>query len=387
MKSISSSLKKYLDKNLNNKSINGFFVDEFKKNPNKILPIILNELRTSQSDLKYILDSFADKDSGMKWYYSENGYLRKYTDYVYGLFNDAKSPEEMVKYLPIIAPWTYARSFETTDMGTVPTSFANKEILNKLIEKIIDSKALKVLKSIKDYDHDVKKLHKDYPEYKNSNFNCFFEKGRILREIISKKIEKNMSIKVSGYEFIVEPMCNPFTNKVVFKVTALSDNKLFILKISPNNIKEIKSDYEAKSKENQMLRGDSPYLNAIVDFYLKFNKCENASNIVYYNYDYDFVLYEADDGVSPEFNDEERFNLYEFNNKHLSDCNKLGIFMNDVDNGNFLQSKTGKLTVIDSGHVSYSNAANPGVVGNTINLSNLCGRSLISTFGSYFIND
>lgn len=382
MESVSLNLKKYLNQNAKVEHLNDFFVTEFKQHADKILAVILQDLRTSQSDLSYIFKTFARHEAAMDWYYSDHGYLKNYTDYFYRMMGNCKYPIEAVKYLPIIAPWTYARNFAGTEMGNVPGSFNNKQQLIQLVKKIMHSNALKKLKKIKNYDHDVEKFHQEHPEHKDANFSCFFEKSRILKKLIAVSIKKEISFKLGGQHYIVEPACNPFTNKIVFKVRSVADDRSFILKISPNNIERIKTDHDAKIKENQMLRGDSPYLNAMVDFYLKLNQCEHVANVVYYNYEHDFVLYEADEGAETNFDDATCHNLYQFNRQQLSDANQLGIYMNDINNGNFFKTSTGRLVIIDSGHVSYSNPANPGVPGATTNLSNLCGRRLVTSFGA-----
>lgn len=382
MESISLHLNEYIHRNAEVKHLNDFFVTEFKQRPDNILSVILQDLRTSQSDLRYIFKTFETNEHAIDWYYSEHGYLNNYSRYFHQIMGSCQQPIEIVRYLPILAPWSYARNFTSTEMGKVPESFADKQQLIRLVKKIIHSKALKKLKQIKDYDHNTKKFHKEHPEHKDANFGCFFEKSRILKKLISSSIKKQITFKLVGRDYWVEPMCNPFTNKIVFKIGSVADDLVFILKISPYNIEHIQTDHAAKTKENQMLRGDSPYLNAMVDFYLKLNHCEHAANIVYYNYEYDFVLYAADEGNETDFDDATCRHLYQFNRQHLSDANKLGIYMNDINNGNFLKTNRGRLVIIDSGHVSYCNPANPGVPGATTNLSNLCGRSLIESFGA-----
>ena len=58
MESISLHLNEYIQRNAKVKHLNDFFVTEFKQRPDTILSVILQDLRTSQSDLRYIFKTF-----------------------------------------------------------------------------------------------------------------------------------------------------------------------------------------------------------------------------------------------------------------------------------------------------------------------------------------
>ena len=91
----------------------------------------------------------------------------------------------------------------------------------------------------------------------------------------------------------------------------------------------------------------------MLEFYLKLNRCPHAPQILYYNYDYDTALYAEEKGEMLTFDDKPFYfhEFFEFNGKMLKDANKLGVYANDINYGNFLLSAAdGQLKIIDIGH-------------------------------------
>ena len=120
-----------------------------------------------------------------------------------------------------------------------------------------------------------------------------------------------------------------------------------------------------------------PYLDAIVDFYLKENKSPNAPDIKFFDYKTQAVIYGKTIGEEPTIPEKYTDNLYTFiNYNKVSDLKKLGVELNDVHPGNFKVDEKGNYVLIDSGHVKYSNTFRPPIIGKHIILGNLCGREL-----------
>lgn len=130
-------------------------------------------------------------------------------------------------------------------------------------------------------------------------------------------------------------------------------------------------------RENQSMRGDSPYLDAMVDFYLKENNCKNAADIQFFDYKSKAVIYNATQGNKPDFEQSMFNNLYTFNNSALAESVRdLGVILNDINDGNFIKDNKGKYVLIDTGHAEYAHPFRPMVPGMHISMSNLCGRKI-----------
>ena len=78
------------------------------------------------------------------------------------------------------------------------------------------------------------------------------------------EVAKNFEVKIGTKKYIVTPMYGSMSAKLVFKIQTNGND--FIIKIAP--LANSKSDYASKKyMENQALRPDMPYLDAMVDFY------------------------------------------------------------------------------------------------------------------------
>ena len=115
----------------------------------------------------------------------------------------------------------------------------------------------------------------------------------------------------------------------------------------------------------------------MVDFYLKTNHCKNAANIQFFDYNSKAAVYKLTKGKQPTFENNMFNNLYIFNNSDLAkDTKRLGVILNDINDGNFIKDNKGNYILIDTGHADYINIFRPMVQGGHISLSNLCGRNL-----------
>ena len=142
-------------------------------------------------------------------------------------------------------------------------------------------------------------------------------------------------------------------------------------------MRAVDKDKTKKFEENQALRPDMPYLDSMVDFYLKENRSPNAPDIKFFDYKSQAVLYRATEGKEAIIPDKYKDNLYEFTKyPKVSDIKDLGVELSDVHGGNFIVDKNGKYKLIDSGHVRYLNIFRPQVICKHITLGNLCGREL-----------
>ena len=138
------------------------------------------------------------------------------------------------------------------------------------------------------------------------------------------------------------------------------------------------------------IRADSTYSDALLEFYLKLSGCPHAPNILYYHFNHEVALYQADEGICfhQGKNQKKYLDFYSFNTKIIPDSVRLGVYVNDINPGNFLISSRDKaVKIIDIGHATFANPLTPGVPGLTFTLGNLCGQDFISVNGVLGVED
>lgn len=320
-----------------------------------------------------IMEAFSKKEDFSKWYYD---YLLMYSEWFRKSFEE-KDVSEVLALVPCISPWAFEGKCKEREMGKLPELFGKRDDFQKFCERLLKSPAFSAFAKVKDME-----VQEALQKTSNHKKDLLKEKQKKVTALLKEKMGQNLTMKCGKTKFDIQPMFNPFSNKVVLRLISESDKK-YILKISPYNNPHITTDMERKAHENQLIRADSPYSNACVDFYLKYNGCKAAAEVLYYDFIYDAVLYEESDCKAYHYpnrakvcKDVMRFNLTEL--KCVSD---LGLYLNDVREENLLvNKKTGMVELIDSGHMSYINPLNPGVPGYTYTMGNLCGRDSIGHF-------
>ena len=138
------------------------------------------------------------------------------------------------------------------------------------------------------------------------------------------------------------------------------------------------------------IRADSTYSDAMLEFYLKLNGCAHSPDILYYNFKHEIALYTQETGqhFHVEENKKKFLDFYSFNTKIVPDSTKLGIYINDINEGNFIVSeKDGQVKIIDIGHATFANPLTPGIPGLTFTIGNLCGQDYISIYGVLDVED
>lgn len=312
----------------------------------------------------------------------EAGYKFAYSQYYESLWQKASSLEEIIRFSPNIAPWALENKANILNrdfsFGELPSEFGSVEDFKKLISSIKSSAFYKAYVLAKDGSNDIKVRERLAKEYNTSADSFMIDS--ILNEKLAK--EAKVSIKTEN-GCTLQPIVQSFSAKLIFKVDTPNGNTFF-LKIDPYRPDpEDKSDMAKKLRENQDLRPDMPYLNAMVDFYLKLNNCRYASDVQYYNHDYGAIIYKASKGKEPTNAIDQRIlkNLYLLRgNKIIQEIQQYGIQLNDVHNGNFMQDEFGNISLIDSGHIYYEDPLKPVQIGKHISLGNLCGRECKQEF-------
>lgn len=284
-----------------------------------------------------------------KWFNDDKlGYRQAYANYYNEeIYGKAESLMDLVKQSPNVAPWAFRQKaaelkIEPT-LGELPESFGEIEDFRLLMKEIVKL----------DKETNSRKYKKNNPDYKT----------------------KKHSITLNGRNYELQKLRGGMSAKTKYKITPEGD-ETYILKF--NEYDAIGNTWRSTQiRENQAMRGDSPYLDAMIDFYLRENNCQNAADIKFFDNITRTVMYKATEGKKPNFDNSLYRNLHVFNNSTIAnDVNELGVILNDINDGNFIKDSNGQYVLIDTGHAEYAHPFRPMLPGRHISLSNLCGREL-----------
>jgi len=344
------------------------------KNQIKFIDALMEDKSRLNEYFHLIVNSFDSYTEFCDWYYD---YLPIYYEWFRANFQN-RSIQDILAMVPTITPWAFEGKCPERYMGELPSLFGKRTDFQKFCSKLISSPAFKAFAKVKDME-----IKETLPEKHNYKKDLLAEKYKKVSALLKEKMGKDFSLKCGKTEFMIHPLFNPFSNKVVLRLTS-SDKEKFILKISPYNNPHITTDESRKAHENQLIRADSPYSNACVDFYLKYNNCPAAAQILYYDFITDAVLYKESNCQAYHYPHHVKNykNVLKFNTEILKCVSDLGLYLNDVRENNLLiNKKSHSIELIDSGHMSYISPLNPGCPGYTYTLGNLCGRDTIGHFG------
>ena len=193
---------------------------------------------------------------------------------------------------------------------------------------------------------------------------------------------KETEININGKNYKYTPILRPYSTKLLFALEPEgAKNKYFVTMEMFNDLE--KTCKNVVDKENSAMRPDSPYLNAVYDYYLKQNGCENVPDMKFYDYASNAVVYPFIKGVSikPKDRTDKLGVIYEDTalENELKPLAELNVFVTDCFFENFMKdSATGKILMVDNGHAKFSNALKPGVKFIHMNFADLYGRDFVS---------
>lgn len=218
------------------------------------------------------------------------------------------------------------------------------------------------LKLIKKFEslHPDKSLTIGNPSESFISKNCFNQLAARLTSIIEQSNPnyplQNTEIEIEGSTFIIEPLGCDATTKKPFLITT-PDGEKFVIKIDP--------------KKNCCLDGlDSVGQQAIIDYYLTANNCQNSSKMNYYDHKYNISVNEfiEKDPNSPEIKGTEIDIV--FIHKNIADLLTLNMKYNDImGNGNIIKQDNNHI-IIDSGHCTFDCSLKPVIKGYNKKLPN-----------------
>ncbi len=350
-----------------------------KRKRYKFIGLIIGDKTNMRENFFAFCSAFEKRSDFVNWYYA---YLDVYSEWFKEFFAK-ESIEKCLSLIPTITPWAFERKCPAREIGTVPESFGSKENFLSLLDRILESEAIADFKKIKNLEITAPEALLSDKQKAHKKSDSLVEKTKVVRRLLKEKMQHSFKIVVQSQSFLIEPLFNPLSNKVVLRITA-PDKLEYILKLSHTNSKIILDDAARKNHENQLIRADSPYANAMVDFYLKWNNCPMASDVLYYNFTYDAVLYAEHKSKAYRFagGKHNYTNLLKFNSEVSTPISDLGIYINDLREANFVVDKqTNQIMLIDSGHITYAEPLNPGCPEYTLTMGNLSGRDAVSHFG------
>ena len=189
-------------------------------------------------------------------------------------------------------------------------------------------------------------------------------------------------ITVNNKKYRYNPILRPYSTKLLFALEPEgAKNKYFVTMEMFNETD--KTCKNVVDKENSAMRPDSPYLNAIIDYYLRQNGCKNVPDMKFYDYASNAVLYPFINGesVKPANRTDNWGVVFEDTalKKEMKPLKDLGVYITDCFYENFMKDReTGKILIVDNGHAKYSNTLRPGVKFIHMGFADLYGRDFVS---------
>jgi len=260
----------------------------------------------------------------INWYLSPKGYKAAYSNYIETAVKNAAKPDDLLKISPNWTPWLFEEKFgKDYTFGKLPNDFESVESYRNLVNNLLTGNS------------DVK----------------------------SKEMGGGASGKRS---FLIE------LNDKKYILKAQNDYILYskALKNAVNEDSWLEDSFLKNYKENEAMKSDSCFLNAMIDGYLNLNGCKNSVKMHFYDSKTSSVLYEYAEGEKYD----KDLNILSIN-KLLPDVNNLGIIYNDVSPDN-LKVKDNNIKIIDSGESSFVDILKPAVTGCQFELPNWSGNGI-----------
>lgn len=358
----------YLKKSTHSSEDTYAFLSELtsdKLTSKKFINELVSDPTKSADNVKLLESKLGSKKLFLKWYYSKSGYQQSYESYLKDFYSKANSIEELVKFQPNWGYWALERkkcaldgnSYRADELmtnrnanftiGQLPSEFSNSGQYKQLVQKM---KTLEF--GIKNYDYYLNNNKFNITQLDGGDLSC----KNIYKIVVNN--DKKYIIKIDRFY--------PEDN------LGYNDNP-YILRVA---------------KEARLVRGDSIFVNACLDYYLQANGCKNNAKINYYDFDTDSALYDYVD-----LNKTNQANNFDSipeicMNSLLKPMRALGIYPVDIGmNFNFATDANNNTKLLDLGHAELLDALKPGARLLTIDTPNLCGFGFRSTLASLNMSD
>lgn len=283
------------------------FVQEVSSNPRK-----------SQEITSQLVQKIGGPRNFAEWYFHNDGYQKAYAKHVDNLFEKAKSPNDLIQQSPNWQYYKFIQKFgKDFSIGELPQQIGGIEKHRQMISNLLRNEQMPDgIKLIKKFD----------PGYSG--------KEVALIEVADKKFVIKYHQNCEEYS----PKLKKFNEE--------------ILKNEDTNW--LGEYYLDKHKENEMMKADSGFIDAQVDYYLRSNNNQNSSYFHFYDNKTSSSIYELAEGQPLDMQDVPILHA----NRKMPDMNKLGIIYNDIKSDNF-KVNDGNVKIIDSGESSYIDVMRP----------------------------
>lgn len=341
-----------------------------KENPTEFVEKIMK----NQGDLKEIFSELVDdfgQENFTKWYLSNDGYYGAYEKYVDKLFKDAKSIDELLKFMPNWAPWKLEEKFWK---------------LNHPQYKYISERYFNYR-----YSLDIDKNREQ--AFTIGSLDGFYFSKKSFDELVTKIKHNNLKdahIKADNlYYNVTRLKGGELNDKFVYLINR--SGKKYILKTDRSYAENNNTlgMYDKKViKKNKVLMADSNFTNACMSRYLDLNGCKNIPRLIYYDFKEDAALYEYVEDVQGDLFQQGKLDT-EYSDLNLSNdvvknLRKKGVFLNDTALKNFFTQDDGTQKIIDLGHANFIMPFKPGVKHYNIEFANINGPDFRTIYASFF---
>ncbi|MGN1153758.1 MAG: hypothetical protein ACI4S3_06990 [Candidatus Gastranaerophilaceae bacterium] len=285
----------------------------------KFINEVISHPEKSKENVRILNKKIGGDKELMDWMLKPNGYQEAYTKYTKKIYNNAKTPDELVQISPNWNIWKMKDKFGPDFvLGELPKDICNGDI---------------------------------------NKFRNIFNNALL---------NAHAGYETEGFKF-GEYILGGLSGKAVRSFE--TNGKKYIMKFQPNlgNV---------DLNDNISMKSDSAFLNSQLDRFLQLNHFEQGAKFKLFDNKTNMALYEMTEGVKPS---EEMLSDILKTNESLNGLNSLGVYYNDINTSNFLIDKDNKLSFIDSGEASFIDFFKPGVEAYHFSLPNLNGKSITDT--------
>ena len=329
-----------------------FFLNS-EKHRDAFIEDLIKEPAKSKEVVSILVNKLGGQENFLRWYLGKDGYVKSYDRYLKDKVENATSISELVKLQPNWGYWALERKYCSLQ------GYTSKESQDK---KMRDMEANFTFGTLPAGFGDSSDFRKLISQLKSADWMC------------------NESFYVYDDYYHVEQLeGGDLSSKNIYKVT--KNGKPYIIKMDrfyPEEKVYSSNAYNKRNmREGRLLRGDSVYLDACIDYYLQQNGCESNAKLLYYDFQNNASLYEYVD--AEEIKSSKTLDMVGQveANKLFKDINDLGVYLNDIGlSFNCYRDKNGKLKLVDVGHGEFVDLLKPGGNLLTVESSNLCGFSL-----------
>lgn len=273
----------------------------------------------SKINTRILANKMGGDTSLLNWIHGDNGYQKAYSNYTKDLFDKPETKiDDVMKLSPNWNVWKLKEKFgEDFTFGELPQEFGDKKNYRENFETLRNES------------------QNNFGDLKMSKYILGGLSGKGIRILESK-----------DKKYILKYQTSDYVNGSIDKRNAID------------------------LKDNTSMKSDSTLLNAQTERFLELNGYTQGPKLKFFDYKTNSAIYEMSMGEKPK----ECENILK-TNKKLGELNNLGIYYNDVQEGNFLTNNN-KLSFIDSGESTFIDTFKPGASGYNFTSPNLNGHSI-----------